>query len=92
MQSTKIIVSFFIFLLLGGCYGNFSSQSNTANVQITGTGNSEDSALNNALANAVRNVAGQMIISERKVINDSLLDRMTSYSDGVINTIHIFDI
>jgi hypothetical protein len=86
MQLTKFIISFFICLPLFGCNGNFSAQSDVANIKSTGTGSSEAAALNNAFSNAVRTVAGQMIISERKVINDSLMDKMISYSDGVITT------
>lgn len=86
MQTTKIITLFFICLFLVGCNGGLSTQSDVANIRSTGTGNSEAAALNNAFMNAVRTVAGQLIISERKVINDSLMDKMISYSDGVITT------
>jgi hypothetical protein len=86
MKLKKNITLFFICLLFSGCNANFSTQSDVENIRSTGTGVSEAAALNNAFENAVRNVAGQMVISERKIINDSLMDRMISYSDGVITT------
>jgi hypothetical protein len=63
--------------------------SDIASIQIVGTGITPSAALDNALTNAVRTVAGQMIITERKVINDDLLEKMTSYSDGVVKTYEV---
>ena len=80
-----------ISILLSSCASNNSKESSSSSltVRVIGIGSSFESAQENGLRNAVQQVFGAIVISERELSNDNLSDNNISYSKGMVETFQV---
>ncbi len=81
----------FLFLLIAlalvGCAttGTVSSDEvKSISVRVTGVGPTFESAQQNGFRNAIQQVYGSLILSERRILNDVLTEQDVSYSGGMV--------
>lgn len=71
-------------LAIAACGGSLSRTSNSVQVVSVGVGETVEKAKRDALRNAVQNVFGTLLVTQRLVVDDVLMEEDFSYSSGVI--------
>ena len=80
-----------IALFLSSCASNNYKEapSSSLTVRVIGIGSTFESAQENGLRNAVQQVFGAIVISERELSNDNLSENNLSYSKGMIENFNV---
>ena len=89
MKNILLILVFVV--LFSSCASNSTKESSSTSltVRVVGIGSTFELAQENGLRNAVQQVFGAIIISEREISNDSLSEQNLSYSKGMVENFEI---